>query len=233
MQPSRRQFLIGSLALGAAPVLAQDEPPLPKDGKEPQKFPYVLSPEEFDFREQRKQWEEERRDMLERYELCTKLERILLGRFLAPIDDWLNLNAYAKEKEFKRENVFDDPVFIGDEPIWLLLKIRSANPLDGDDIWIKFSFGKDDIQSTLEDDTSEEGGFDADGNRKKKLVPEPVIKALWRKRDALMQALEHHLVQLLDDADSVKTMVDGTAGLYRIHGPDADPAKVTKEQILK
>lgn len=245
MQPSRRQFITGAMALGATKVLAQDEEKLPHMldlATEQKRWEDLLASEkarmEMERDEERvlekEKWEADRRDSLERYQLCTNLERILLSRFLAPMDEWLNLSLFLKEPEMRKERVFDDPDFKG-ESIWLLLKIRSADPLKGKDIWMKFSIGREDIQKIPVDN-----GHDPEtGKLRTRLIDEPFIDTLWRKRDRLLEALEHHLVLLLQEADEeekaslVKTIVDGSAHLYRIIGPDSPPDKVTKEQMLR
>lgn len=252
MQHSRRRFLTGALAL-AAPALAQDEP---------EKLPHIL-----DFATEQKRWadllaaekaqgelnlqiekaaweegrqfdkqnwEEERRDSLERYRLCTDVERVLLGRFLAPMDEWLNMSLFLKEPEFHKVNPFDDPSFTKEGVLFLLLKIRSADPLKGSDIWIKFSIAKTDLGKKWEETQENESG-----EKVMKQVDETLTDMLWRKRDQLLEALEHHFVVLLQNEDAeekaavMKTMVDGTAHLYRLIGEFSEPDKVTPEQMLR
>lgn len=236
MTPSRRQFLTGALALGATPLLAQDE-----------KKPYIMDPAEVlpNIDKLKKQWEEERRDNLERLETCNTLERVLLLRYVSPVDTWLNINGYLKIPSFKVVTEFlalDDDKDKSVETTWFLLKITSANPLLGKDIWLKFSIGDSDRKLVWVDRTSQE----EDGVTVTKQVFEPFTDTLWRKRDSLLDALEHHLVQLLDDSppddgfdipdedtESYKrTMIDGTAHFYQLFGPEQDPAKVMKEQLL-
>lgn len=226
MTSSRRQFLTGAIALGATPLLAQDEPV---------KEPYVLDPSDIlpHIDVLKKKWEAERRDNLDRAEICAKLERVLLARFMAPIDTWFHMEGYMKIPTLRKAAdrlVSDEDNQAPIDDVWFLLKIRSASPLKGKDIWMKWSLINADRALVWTDDY--EGGHNDDGTQKQKQVPEVFKDTIWRKRDSLLEALEHHFVQLLDDEECIHTMVDGTAHLYLIHGPEADPEKVTKEQLL-
>lgn len=239
MTPSRRQFLTGAIALGATPILAQDEPEklphildfaaerakweqLLADAEQKLELAQMKWDEERVFEKER--WENERHDDMDRLRILNKVGRTLLERYVAPLDQWLNNSGFLAQPEIKKkENPFDDPEYVGG-PIWFLLKITSAEPL-GAIIWLKFSTCKEDIGQKLVDDPEA-------GEGHKMWAPELLIDMLWRKRDGLLDALEHHLVQLMDDEDCVKTMKDGSAHLYRIIDENSDPEKVTKEQLL-
>lgn len=220
---SRRDFILGAFAscLSAKLATAQEQ-------DEPQKLPNTPSPAEF-LAEQKKAWEDSRRDLFQRYELCTKLERVFLTRYIAPFDQWMLVSGYLTMPEFSK-NFVDDPLYDGRD-IWFLLKIRCTDQFKGNDIWLKFSLTKEDVQLELQDDPNDAEA--PEGERAQIMAPESPVKTLWRKRDGLFEALEHHLVQLLGDKENEATIIDGEAHLYRIWGPDADPSKVTKEQLLK
>lgn len=234
---SRRQFLTGLVALGATPLLAQDEP---------KKEPYILEPSEIlpHIDKLKGRWEDERRDDLDRLRALNVLERVLLSRYLAPVDTWLHLKGYMKIPAIRARidwlmDDHDSEGSIGNN--WFLLKIVSADRSNGTDIWMKFSIDNTDRKLVWVDNDTDEAG---DGSGQKQVF-EPVADTLYRKRDSLMEALEHHLVQLLDESPEddgfdvpfdtepyKRTLMDGTAHLYLLFGPDQDPAKVMKEQLL-
>lgn len=239
MSASRRQFLTGLVALGATPLLAQDEP---------KKEPYTLDPSDIlpHIDTLKTKWEAERRDDLDRLRALNGLERVLLARYIAPVDTWLSVKGYMKIPAIQ---VVADWLAADDDkekPIgsnWFLLKIVSADRLNGNDIWMKFSIEDSDRRLIWVDNNTDEAG-DGSGMPQKQIF-EPITETLYRKRDSLFEALEHHLVQLIDDtppddgfdipwdAESYKrTLVDGTAYFYLLYGPDQDPAKVNKDQLL-
>lgn len=234
---SRRQFLTGLVALGATPLMAQDEP---------KKMPYTLDPSDvlphIDIL--KKKWEDERRDDIDRLRTLNNLERVLLARYLVPVDSWLHVKGYMKIPAIQvvadwLASDDDKEKSIGNN--WFLLKIVSADRLNGNDIWMKFSIDNTDRKLVWVDSYNDEAG---EGGSQKQVF-EPITDTLSRKRDSLMEALEHHLVQLLDESPEddgfdipfdpkpyKNTLIDGTAYLYLLFGPDQDPAKVMKEQLI-
>ncbi|HWY33748.1 MAG TPA: hypothetical protein VNX68_03830 [Nitrosopumilaceae archaeon] len=132
------------------------------------------------------------------------LESTLLERFLAPIDEWILMSGPNTEdlSEIK----------------WYILLIRSENKYNGTDIWIKFYLVDTDCQIR--------------NNNNDFTYTITNTECMRTKRDGLKAALEHHMIQLLNEDDAKVTMRDGTAHLYRIPTDSFPIDKINKSMLI-
>ncbi len=141
--------------------------------------------------------------------LLNRLERVLVQRFMAPVDLWME-NPHAANSPF--------PKFQHGE-CWYALMIEPVDRLKSQKLWVKFAVN-----------SASDGGLawysDAQNDS--------IIQHAWKeyRRAGLLDALERHLALSLDDPELVPTIMEGMPHLYRLVTKDSDIDKLSKEDRI-
>lgn len=140
-----------------------------------------------------------------------ELGRVLIDRYMIPVDEWIRLKRWRTEFPVHDENLWTER--------WYLLMIRSDH---GEDVWIKFSI--DPKERLKHRQFCDEHFWECDYRSMEDFID--------LKRSSLANALEHHLIQLLLDKDCVPTIKDGTSKLYRLVDRDTPVDKVRPDDSV-
>ncbi len=130
--------------------------------------------------------------------------RLMLQRFLAPVDMWFENPNIAKE-------IIPGAFTSTDPERWYALYIHPEDRAKSSPIWIKFSL-----------------------NYIKERAGNEWYVRLYtdRKRAGLLETLERYFTMLLDDPEYLPTMISGTPHVYRLPSMDSDPEKRKKEDLI-
>lgn|SRR5574339_312648 len=144
--------------------------------------------------------------LMRREQLKSILGSLLLERYLRPFDDWVADRGFVKEQMY---NGVDDY----NKELWFALVIKDGLE---EPIWIKFhlhkTYEKHDLGFAASDLTIENHA------------------AIIRR--GLKASLEQNCIIHLDDKEVRKSIVFGTAHLYRLITKDSPIDKVRKEDLI-
>ena len=144
--------------------------------------------------------------LMRREKLQAIIGSLFLERYLEPFDDWVNSRGFVKEQMFGDDDY--------NKEIWFALVIKTSNE---EPIWIKFFLNKTYAKH-------EHLGFAAD---------DILVKAhATRMRISLKASLEQTVIINLDNEEVRKSLIYGTAHLYRLITKDSDVTKVRKEDLI-
>ncbi len=137
------------------------------------------------------------------------LERVLVQRFIEPLDLWIS-NPHVTRHPFPR--------FVDGE-CWYAIVIQPLDALKSDPVWLKFSLESQKYGSRL--------GYENETN-------ENIIQIHYQRtlRKSILDSLEHHLVQVLDQPECVTTLITGTPHLYRLTFRDSNIEHLRKEDRI-
>jgi hypothetical protein len=146
-----------------------------------------------------------------RSRILTRLERILLQRYIEPVDKWIDNPALTKHDVTGSKE---------DEP-WFVLIIEPQNALNESKQWVKFCIPFDKFASAVY-------------RRGYPIYVLRLLKVYYKDhlRDGILDSLERQLVENMDDPEMIKLMQDGTPHLYVLPTKDSDPDKVQKEDRI-
>lgn len=152
-----------------------------------------------------------------RPELQDKLCKLMLQRYMSPLNEWTITKGYSIVFSIDKDTENYD-LAKKDEEYWFVLLIKGDKSKD-EPIWIKFNMSLKDVTPNLEYDSLQPGS--------------QIMETYWEnKKTNLLFQLEQAFITRMHDFEFHETIIHGEAHLYKLITKDTKIENLRKTDLV-